>query len=168
MKLYHFSEESSIKEFKPRVKANRQNMPPVVWAIDDEHEFTFYCPRDCPRIVYTRSEGLTDEDERRFFGLTSASIVMTVQTGWYERMRDTTLYRYQLPTDRFRLFDETAGYYVSEQAATPLAVDPLDRLLDRLMELNIEVRFTPSLHPLRNAILSSSLTDFGIHRFSNV
>ncbi|GAA3408184.1 hypothetical protein GCM10020370_42770 [Paenibacillus hodogayensis] len=38
VKLFHFSEESSIEIFVPRVKENRRNMPPVVWAIDDVHE----------------------------------------------------------------------------------------------------------------------------------
>ncbi|WP_342779151.1 DUF6886 family protein [Paenibacillus hemerocallicola] len=35
MKLFHFSEESSIEIFKPRVKENRTDMPPVVWAIEN-------------------------------------------------------------------------------------------------------------------------------------
>lgn len=39
MKLYHFSEESSIDVFVPRVKENRRNMSPVVWAIDEVHKF---------------------------------------------------------------------------------------------------------------------------------
>ncbi|WP_368086849.1 DUF6886 family protein [Paenibacillus sp. yr247] len=47
------------------------------------------------------------------------------------------------------------------------SVEPLNNLVDRLINLNIEVRFTPNLYPLRNAILSSSVKDFGIHRFAN-
>lgn len=167
MKLFHFSEEGDIEVFVPRVKENRKDMPPVVWAIDDAHEFTFFFPRDCPRIVYTRNAGITNEDNEKFFGLTGSDIVITVESGWYERIKRTTLYRYRLPGDTFHLFDETAGYYISPQTVQPLEVDPLPNLLERLMDLNIDVRFTPNLHPLRNAILNSSVQDFGIHRFAN-
>lgn len=167
MKLFHFSEESSIDIFEPRVKENRKDMPPVVWAIDDVHEFTFYFPRNCPRIVYTRTDELNDEDRNKFFGLTSSDIVITVETEWYERIKNTTLYKYTMPAHTFQLFDEFAGYYISTQTVKPIEIETINHLLDRLVDLNIEVRFTPSLYPLREAILNSSVKDFGIHRFAN-
>lgn len=167
MRLFHFSEEGAIDVFVPRVKANRTDMPPVVWAIDEEHQFTFFFPRDCPRIVYTRSEGIAAEDERTFFGATACDIVITVETGWYERIKQATLYRYELSSESFELFDACAGYYISGEVQTPIAVQPLPDLLGLLMKHGIEVRLTPNLHPLKDAILSSSLTDFGIHRFQN-
>jgi hypothetical protein len=83
MNLYHFSEESNIEIFRPRVKPNRQSMPPVVWAINQEHEFTFYFPRNCPRIVYTRTEEISDADHNKFFGITKSDIVITVETQWH-------------------------------------------------------------------------------------
>ncbi|HZG88436.1 DUF6886 family protein [Paenibacillus sp.] len=167
MKLYHFSEESSIAAFVPRQKENRKNMPPVVWAIDEAHAFTFYFPRACPRIVYTRTDDIDERDAQTFFGTSGANIVVTVETAWFGRIRSAVIYRYHLPAETFRLFDEYAGYYISTETVAPLAVEPLDRLLERLMELGVEVRFTPDLHPLRNAILQSSLRDFGIHQFAN-
>ncbi|MDQ8737728.1 DUF6886 family protein [Paenibacillus sp. LHD-38] len=167
MKLFHFSEESGIDIFVPRVKENRRDMPPVVWAIDDAHKFTFYFPRNCPRIVYTRTNDLTDDDNDKFFGLTASNIVVTVETAWYERIMSTTVFKYTMPAGSFRLFDEFAGYYISTQTVKPLEVEPVNNLLERLIELNIEVRFTPNLHPLKEAILNSSVTDFGIHRFAN-
>ncbi|WP_342779152.1 DUF6886 family protein [Paenibacillus hemerocallicola] len=72
-----------------------------------------------------------------------------------------------MPADTFQLFDEVAGYYISTQAVIPIEVEPLDNLIDRLIILKIELRFTPNLYPLRNAILNSSIKDFGIHRFAN-
>lgn len=54
MKLYHFSEEAGIEVFEPRVKANRRNMPPVVWAIDEEHEFTFFSKKLSPDCIYQK------------------------------------------------------------------------------------------------------------------
>ncbi|MGO4791598.1 DUF6886 family protein [Paenibacillus sp. 2KB_20] len=49
--LFHFSEEADIEIFIPREKQNRSDFSAVVWAIDEEHEFSYYFPRDCPRIV---------------------------------------------------------------------------------------------------------------------
>lgn len=165
MKLYHFSEEDNIEIFRPRVKSNRRDMPPVVWAIDDEHAFTFYFPRNCPRIVYTKNENLTERDRERFFGTTNAEIVVTIETQWYTKIRDTVIYRYELPSDTFRLFDQPAGYYISLETVIPLERVAIDNGLERLMAMNIDVRFTPDLNPLREAILNSSIDDFGIHRF---
>lgn len=167
MKLYHFSEESNISIFRPRIKHNRQDMPPVVWAIDQLHEFTFYFPRDCPRIVFTRTEGISDEDSSKFFGVTIANIVITVETQWYKKINESTIYRYEFPDEKFKLFDEYAGYYITEETVKPIDMTPLTRLIERLTEQNIEVRFTPNLYPLREAILKSTIKDFGIHRFEN-
>lgn len=167
MNLYHFSEEENIEIFKPRVKENRKDMPPVVWAIDEEHQFTFYFPRNCPRIVYTRSDDMTREDERRFFGHTSADIVITVETAWFDRIMSTTLYRYELPGETFELFDAIAGYYISQDTVVPTGKLAISNGLEQLMAMNMEVRFTPDLYPLREAVLQSSIKDFGIHRFAN-
>lgn len=142
-------------------------MPPVVWAIDQEHEFTFYFPRDCPRIVYTRTEGISNEDNHKFFGLTDSNIVITVEVDWYKRINETTTFRYELPRVSFKLFDEFAGYYISEEEVKPIGITPLDNLIERITELNIELRITPNLNPLREALLRSSIKDFGIHRFEN-
>ncbi|MWV43307.1 hypothetical protein GRF59_06645 [Paenibacillus sp. HJL G12] len=167
MKLYHFSEEKHIDVFHPRVKANRTDMPPVVWAIDEAHEFTFFVPRNCPRIVYTRHEGITVEDEMCFFGQTSAQIVMTMENRWYSRIMETTLYRYELPPETFELFDKTAGYFISREMVKPVGRSEIGNALERLLSLGIDVRFTPDLYPLKEAILQSSVKDFGIHRFEH-
>jgi hypothetical protein len=167
MRLFHFSEEDSIEIFRPRVKENRKDMPPVVWAIDEAHEFTFYFPRECPRIVYSRSDHITEEDDHKFFGLTSANIVITVETHWYGNIKNATLYKYHLPSDSFQLFDVFAGYYISTDPIVPLLKEAIRQPLERLISMGIEVRFTPNLYPLRDALVSSSLNDFGIHRFAN-
>ncbi|WP_245850851.1 DUF6886 family protein [Paenibacillus herberti] len=167
MKLYHFSEESSIETFIPRVKASRTNMPPVVWAIDEAHEFMFFVPRACPRIVYSRGGSMSQEDEERFFGHTAADRVMAVETGWLDRIMNVVLYRYELPSDSFELFSETAGYYISRETVGPLEIIRLEGLLERLAGLGIELRVTPNLHPLRNAIMGSTIDHFSIHQFAN-
>lgn len=77
------------------------------------------------------------------------------------------MYRYTFAREGFERFDETAGYFISQQTVRPLDMQPISQLLDQLMALNIEVRFTPRLTKLREAILASTLTDFGIHRFEH-
>lgn len=99
--------------------------------------------------------------------MTESNIVMTVEIGWYERIKNTTIYRYKFPTDTFKVFDEFAGYYISTETIIPIKIKPLDNLIERLMDLNIELRYTPNLNPLRNALINSTITDFGIHRFAN-
>ncbi|MBW5448091.1 hypothetical protein GE107_18700 [Cohnella sp. CFH 77786] len=167
MELYHFSSDPNIEVFKPRVKHNRQDMPPIVWAIDKEHEFTFFFPRDCPRIVYTRTPDISEEDEIRFFGTTNSNIVISVETHWFHAINTATIFKYTLPGQSFKLFDEIAGYYISEQTIEPMAMEPISKLTERLMEHNIEIRWMTNLNPLREAILKSTIKDFGIHRFEN-
>lgn len=167
MKLYHFSEEADIEVFHPRVKANRTDMPPVVWAIDEMHAFTFFAPRNCPRIVYARHEGLHEDDEKRFFGHTSSKTVIVFENRWYNRILVTTLFRYELPPETFELFDATAGYFISREMVKPVEKTEISDPLPRLMRMGIDVRFTPDLYPLRDAVLNSSLTQFGIHRFEH-
>ncbi|OMF36938.1 hypothetical protein BK133_08475 [Paenibacillus sp. FSL H8-0548] len=165
--LYHFSEDSSIKLFVPRENQNIPGSQPVVWAIDEENEYSYYVPRDCPRIVCRRTEETTEEHVQLFFNHTSAHTIVTVESGWYTKIAEQMLYRYHFHEDSFELMDKTAGYYVSHQTVIPLQVEPIDRLMDRLLEKGIELRFTPNLYPLRDAILASSFGDFGIYRFRN-
>jgi hypothetical protein len=164
--LYHFSENPHIDIFVPRQKSNRRDMPPVVWAIDAAHEVSFYVPRNCPRIICYRTLEMSGEDAAQFFGTSCADVVMTVESGWLDAIRSTTLYRYGFAEDDgFELFDANAGYYVTERTVVPLEVVALDRLSDRILATGAELRFTPSLHPLREALLASSFRGFGIHRF---
>ncbi|GAE06280.1 hypothetical protein JCM10914_2429 [Paenibacillus sp. JCM 10914] len=165
--LYHFSEEGSIDRFIPREKQNRPDVPAVVWAIDAEHEFTYFFPRDCPRIVLRRPEQISDKHAQLFFSHTTANSIITVEQDWYARISEQTLYRYALDASTFELFDATAGYYVSHQPVLPLQVDEISNLIERLLQRGIELRFTTSLYPLREAILASDFDGFGIHRFNN-
>lgn len=167
MALFHFSEDPDISVFHPRVKENRRDMPPVVWAIDEPHQFTFFCPRECPRIVYRRTEDISSEDETKFFGHTACDTVIAFETDWCRRLQDAVTYRYELPFEGFEMFDAVAGYYINRAAVTPLSMEPLDNLLDRLVALDIEVRFTPNLYPLQDSILASTISYFGMHKFHN-
>jgi len=165
--LYHFSEDPNIEIFVPREKQNRSDFPAVVWAIDKEHEFTYYFPRNCPRIALRRMIDISDENKEKFFGHSIADTVVVIESKWYPIIKDFTIFRYTFNKEEFEMFDKTAGYYISYNTVKPIEVIPIQNLLDRLVALNIEIRFTPNLHPLRNMILNSDYKEFGIHRFNN-
>ncbi|WP_337588357.1 DUF6886 family protein [Paenibacillus gorillae] len=65
--LYHISEESDIAQFSPRPPAAYPGMSPVVWALDEAHLVNYLFPRECPRVIYALSDGVSDGDQERFF-----------------------------------------------------------------------------------------------------
>ncbi|MNH91194.1 hypothetical protein D3C73_437450 [compost metagenome] len=165
--LFHYSEDENIEKFIPKEMQNRPGFPAVVWAIDEEHEYTYFFPRDCPRIVCRKTEKTTDTNIQAFFHNTTANIIVTVESDWYTRIAEQKLFRYSFNEDTFELFDQTAGYYISRETVSPMKVDVVDHLIERLLNQGIELRFTTNLYPLRDAILASDFKDFGIHRFNN-
>jgi hypothetical protein len=166
MNLYHFSEDPAITQFAPRPPAAHPGQPPFVWAIAATHAAHYSLPRDCPRVICWPDEQTTPEDRTRVLGATAATKVLAIERAWLRRIADTRLYAYQLPAETFTLFDTPAGYYVSRVAVTPLAVEPLDHLLERITAAGIEVRVTPSLWPLYHAVVNSTL-QFSIIRMRN-
>lgn len=49
MLVYHYSEDSTIEVFAPRM--GRLGAP-MVWAIDEWHSPLYWLPRDCPRAAF--------------------------------------------------------------------------------------------------------------------
>ena len=178
MNLYHFSENPTIEIFDPRPipASSAHSTPPppdraadlLVWAIDKGHAPLYWFPRDCPRIAYWALPTTTPEDVERFFGHTAARWVIAIEAAWLARLREAKLYAYQLPRDTFVPQWEGGGpgYYLSREPVTPLAVEPVGDLLARHAEAGIELRITPSLWPLRRALLSASL-HFSMIRMRN-
>lgn len=166
MRLYHFSEEPDIAVFKPRKLDYRMDEPAQVWTIDEFHAPHYYFPRDCPRVCIWPQEDTTEEDIQRFFGHSSTRRMVAVETGWLERIRRTTIYRYIFDSDEFELYELNAGYYTSTRAVRPVVVEKMDDPLSGLASLDIEVRITPSLKPLKEAILSSTV-NYSMIRLKN-
>ena len=132
-----------------------------MWAIDDEHAPAYYFPRDCPRVLVWGTPTSTPEDVARFLGHTQAKWVAAIEGAWLERMRTAELFAYRFPAETFEPVDD-AWMYISRKAVTPLGVEPVGDLLGRLRDQNIEVRITPSLWPLWNAVIGSTLHFSGI------
>ncbi|MEF3309357.1 hypothetical protein PV433_10635 [Paenibacillus sp. GYB004] len=166
MELYHFSEEPDIGIFHPRPAPAFPNMPPVVFALDRERSPHYFFPRDCPRVIYWKASFTTEEDARTFLANTESDKIVAVESGWLDRIRDTKLYRYTFAGESFEMMDGSAGYYISTQTVAPLKVEPVGDLLDKLLADKLELRFTPSLHPIRESVIASTM-DFSIIRFRN-
>jgi len=162
--LFHVSEEAGIPIFEPRPSPSffKAITGDVVFAIDGKLLHNYLLPRDCPRVTYYATPATTDADKGKFIGFSNADHIITVESGWYQRLKETTLYCYEFPADSFILIDECAGYYVSYQPVIPLSVTPVDDIISELLSRNIELRFTPSLIRLADAVSASSLN------FSNI
>ena len=161
MKLYHFSEDGGIASFQPHVPAHRDGIDAYVWAIDEEHAPMYFVPRDCPRACFWPGDATTDEDRERWFGGIEARMVIAVESGWLERIKATTLYRYEMPPDTFRSLDANAGHWVSEQRVEPLSVEPVGDLLAALAASGVELRVTPTLMQLWQRVIDSTLAYSG-------
>jgi hypothetical protein len=153
MMLFHVSEEPGIERFEPR--ASEYADQPVVWAIDAPRLRNYLVPRDCPRVTYYSGGETTAADVERFLG--SSLAVIAVEGGWLERLHSCRLYFYHLPSETFECKDESAGYFVSREPVVPAGVEVFDDPIAELLKRGVELRFVPSLWPLRDAVAASSL-----------
>lgn len=148
--LHHFSEDPSITRFVPHVPRTNPTQSPAVWAIDLTHAPLYWFPRDCPRVTAWPRDG-DEMDEVNAFRAgwhTTARRVHAIESRWLQRMRTTTVYRYDLPAGPFRPWPEAEGQWIADTTVEPVAVEPVGDLLARHAEASIELRVTPSLWPL--------------------
>ena len=129
----------------------------LVWGVDGLHCHLYYFPRDCPRVIIWKSSRTSAEDAETFFGHTTSPVIAAIESGWLERLRKTTIYRYTLPTEGFVLRDEPAGYWVSERETQPIKVEPIPDLMAALIDAGVELRIMPSLVPMRDAVIASTV-----------
>ena len=50
--LWHFSEDPSLGQLRPRTTPTNPQAPTVVWAVDTRHAPMFWFPRDCPARLH--------------------------------------------------------------------------------------------------------------------
>lgn len=160
--LFHVSEDPGIVEFVPR--PSKYTHDPVVWAVDDEKVRNYLVPRDCPRVTYYADPQTVSADSERFLGTSTA--VVAIEAGWWNRIRSFTLYCYHLPSDTFECIDECAGYFVSRKSVQPLQVDVIEDPIAAILARGVELRILPTLGPLRDLIVASTL-QFSIIRMRN-
>lgn len=159
MKVYHFSEDPGIAEFDPRpVLVPSQRPPgmdwmngPLVWVVDELRQGAYLFPRDCPRILVWPTAQTTPEDRQRWFGGQSVSMIAHVEWEWLDRIRESTLYRYEFDAARFEPLPGDAWMAVSRVSQRPTAITEINDLLGARREAGVELRVMQSLEPLRHA-----------------
>ena len=164
--IYHFSEESNISYFEPRFST--PELGAVVWGVSEMDLYKYLLPRNCPRVTFRADDQTSARDVQSFFGHSSVLCVVAIESRWLETVRKTKLYCYHLPADTFKLAfeDEKTQYYISHQRITPLSVVCIDDLLKALTDFGVELRVMPSLWPLYDAVVNSTLA-FSIIRMRN-
>jgi len=166
--LFHISENPGIRVFEPRPSPSRFEAitGDVVFAISGNLLHNYLLPRECPRVSYYIGAKTTDTDIDRFIGSSNAKSVIVVESGWYRRISETTLYCYEFSTGNFALLDECAGYYISYSAEIPIGISQINNIIGALLSRDIELRFTPNLVNLADSVLRSSL-NFSLIRMRN-
>ena len=157
--LFHVSDRPGITRFEPRPPppGNTTHTGRMVWAVGQRLLHNYLVPRDCPRVTFYTGPKTSAEDAERFLGITTARHVVAIETAWLQALRTESLYIYALPNETFQPVDKGAGYYISRQGVTPRSVETISDILAYLAARNVEIRITPSLWPLRDAVLQSTM-----------
>lgn len=151
--LWHFSEDPALDRFVPR---NGK-----VWAIDEAHSWLYWFPRDCPRACFWAVERTTEDDVERWLDGDRGRRVAVIESGWLARLRATRLYAYRMPEDAFGVVEDDRFYVASSPVDAIERVDVGD-LLDRHAAAGIELRVAPTLYPLWDRVIETSLEYSGI------
>ncbi len=166
MTLFHVSDDSNIAYFEPRPVTNPGLglEGTAVFAINERLLPNYLLPRDCPRVTFYARPDSKWKDVERLLG--GSRHVVAIESGWLERVVNGRIHLYTLPADTFTVWDEGAGYYISHQPVTPTAVRTIENPLLELAKHDVEIRILPSLWPLWEAVVNSSL-QFSIIRMRN-
>lgn len=162
MRLYHLSDDPGIAVFRPR--PSDYTPGPVVWAIDETRIANYLLPRDCPRVCFRAGPDSRRDEIDRLLG--SGAAVIAIEVGWLARLEQGCLWRYEMPMTGFRLQDEGAGYWVSDDAVVPLGVEKLADLPAAIAAEGVTLRVMESLWVLHDAVRASSLV-FSLIRMRN-
>jgi hypothetical protein len=84
-------------------------------------------------------------------------MVIAIESAWLERLRATTLYRYEMPAERFESMWHAGGHWVARERIEPLGVEPVGDLLAAIAAADVELRITPSLIDLWLRVIESTL-----------
>ena len=154
--MYIFSEDANLRRFAPHVPASHPSHPPAVWAVDEVHAPLSWFPRDVPRIsvwAYTpeQQQILTER-----FG-TEAHRICAAEQHHLDDIRAARIYRYVFDASSFRPSEHGDGQYIASEVMHPVRIDRLDDLIGAHCAAGVELRLTPRLGALMDAILVSGL-----------
>jgi hypothetical protein len=158
-RLFHFSDDPGITRFEPRPPPSASSgvTDHVVWAVGERLRHNYLLPRDCPRVTFYAGPESLPVDVERLLGHTGARHVVAIEARWMPALLQCRLYQYELPPATFVSIDAGAGYAISRAPVVPLGMVAIDDLLGELLACDIELRVMPSLWPLCDAVVASSL-----------
>lgn len=176
--MWHVSKDPGISRFEPRpstgIGLTRRDdgslVPtptsaagePLVWAIDTRHLPMFWFPRDCPRGCFWARPQTSDADVERFLDGDRSLRVHAIEASWLERTRTARVYAYRLPAVGFHPHESVGGYWVAPTTVAPVERVDLGDLLARHADAGIELRIVPSIWPLWDRVVTSTLEFSGI------
>lgn len=108
----------------------------------------------------------SDADVERFLESDRSRRVHAIEAAWLDRLRAARLFAYRLPEATFRPHATVGGYWVSPTAVEPLERVGLSDLLARHADAGIELRIVPSIWPLWDRVVASTL-EFSGSRLRN-
>ena len=149
--LLHFSEDPSIREFRPHVAATARQPEAYVWTVDALNAPCYWFPRQCPRVCA--------------WGPASPR-VHAVEEAWLPGLRTVRLFAYRFAAQDFAPFGERPHAFVATGRVTPLgpplAVDDPVRLHElHGIELLVLPRLEEHLAEVRRAGLEFSAIRMG-------
>lgn len=155
--LLHFSEDPNISVFVPHCAKGKELERPRVWTIAEEYAPLYWFPRDCPRAAWWRLDTTTDEDMARWLGDAEARMILAIESAWLARLQACQLYTYRFDPVSFEDMKDH-GCHVAYKTVTPLGPpEPVGDLLQCHAEAGVELRITPSLWPLHDALIPTTL-----------
>ncbi|HJQ51701.1 MAG TPA: hypothetical protein VJ838_14395 [Gaiellaceae bacterium] len=157
--LWHISEDSSIEVFHPHRNELHALGDALVWAVDSHYQWLYWFPRDCPRACFEANDETADEDVVRWLDGDRTRRVAVIETAWLARFRGAQVYAYRLPPEKFAPWDK---FFVSREAVVPLGVVELGDLLARHADAGNELRIAPTLYPLWDEVIETTLDFSGI------
>jgi hypothetical protein len=154
--VYHFSEDSTLRRFAPHVPPSNPSHPPAVWAVDDEHAPLYWFPRVVPRISVWAYD---DHQQRRLTErfATEAHRICAAEQLWLDEIRSARIYRYTFDAAQFDPWEQADGQYIASEVVYPQDIEVIDDLFRAHCEAGVELRLTPRLGSLMDAILDSGL-----------
>jgi hypothetical protein len=158
--LWHVSENPSLGRFDPHVAAAAAEAEPLVWAVDTRHLPLYWFPRDCPRGTFWAHSGSAPEDVRRLLG--GAARVHVLEEAWLPRLRRARIYAYRFPEEPFEPHPDVGGYWIAREPVEAREMVALDDLAGLHADAGIELRAVPSLWPLWNDVVASTLEYSGM------
>ena len=155
--LWHVSEDPGIERFEPHVARTSDRPEPLVWAVDTRHLPLYWFPRDCPRACFWAAEHTSAESAGLLRG---SKQVHATEDAWRSRMQAARVVAYRMPEATFE--HEGDGFWVSREPVEPIELVEFGDLLERHAAAAIELRFVPSIWPLWQQIVASTLAFSGI------